>query len=142
MLFRSAISTLAGNTHYYIKSVNSTGFILTGTLGGTAIGLNDIRDSAVGELHYIIPPYIKNVANTQPYITPSSYIYGTESGVNNSIYTSSLYAQNFDSDEEAYYSAVTYYDYEVEKNESKKSIKVLDQPYAKQTANILKKLLK
>lgn len=137
----TAISTLAANNYYYIKTVNSTGFTLSGTLGGTTLALNDIRDSAVGEIHYIIPPYIKAESETA-YITPTSYIYGTESGVNNSIYSSSLYAQTFEPNEAAYYSAVTYYDFENEKNESKKSIRVLDQRYAKQTANIIKNLLK
>lgn len=137
----TAVSSLIANNHYYIKSVNSTGFVLTSVIGGPAIGLNDIRINSPGEVHYIIPPYVKQGYNLS-YITPTSYIYGTESGVNTSISSSTVYAQNFDSEEASYYSAVTYYDYEVEKNESKKSIKVLDQKYAKQTSNIVKKLLK
>lgn len=137
----TAISTLASNTHYHIKTVNSIGFTLAGDVGGTTIGINDIRTNAVGEVHYIIPHHVKAESNTA-YITPTSYIYGTESGVNNSIGSSSLYAQTLSPEEAGYYSAVTYFDYENERNESKKSIRVLDQPYAKKTANIIKKLLK
>lgn len=136
----TALSTLSSNNYYYIKTVNSIGFTLSGSSGGTTIGLNDIRTSSPGEVHYIIPPYVKSNSNTA-YITPTSYIYGKESGVNTSIDSSSLYAQNFTDGEASYYSAVTYFEYEREQNESKKSIQVLDQPYAKTTANIIKKLL-
>lgn len=48
---------------------------------------------------------------------------------------------NLPLDEQVYYSPVTAYDYENEKNESKKSIKLLDNSYAMQTAIELKKLL-
>lgn len=137
----TAISTLSSNTHYHIKTANSIGFTLAGSPGGTTIAINDIRVSNTGEVHYLIPAYVKQDLNTA-YITPTSYIYGSESGVNTSISSSVLYAQTFSPAEASYYSAVTYYDYESEKNEMRKSIKVLDQPYAKQTANIIKKLLK
>lgn len=60
--------------------------------------------------------------------TPSanSYIYGRESGVNTSI-SEVLYVFDVIPDEEiAYFSPITYYDYENESNEYNRTIKVID----------------
>jgi len=82
------------------------------------------------------------LSNTSVHITGSSYIYGMESNVNTAFTTAYNYADTLSNEEAVYYSPVTYYEYENEKNESNKSIQVLDQPYASKVANILKNLLK
>lgn len=71
-----------------------------------------------------------------------SYIYGHESGINTSFSSTISYANNFAIDEEVYYTPVTYYEYENERNEYYKTINVLDNVYAKSIAVNLKGLLK
>ena len=68
-------------------------------------------------------------------------IIGRES--NNSVTFSStqIIVTNLLDEEKVYYSPVSYYDFENEKNEKNKSIRVLDQPYAKKVANIVRDLL-
>ena len=137
----TAIASLTGNSYYYIASVNSSGFTLSLTLGGSLVGLTDVRTNSPAEQHIIIPSYVK--ANAEiAYITSNSYVYGTESGVNTSITSSVLYSSNLLPEEQSYFSPVNYYDYEREKNEANKSIKVVQSQYASKVANSLKGLLK
>jgi len=136
----TALSALTANTYYYVVAANSSGFSLSTYLGGPKVGLNDIRTTS--EVHHFIPPYVKSNLYGYAYITNNSYIYGTESNVNTAIYSSSYYAQNLLPEEVTYFSPVTYYDYENEKNEYNKSIKVVQPQYAKQVATTLKGLLK
>ena len=82
------------------------------------------------------------LGNTTVLITGSSYIHGNESGVNTVFTSASSYANNLLPEEAVYYSPVTYYDYEREKNELNKSIRVVASPYAKTVAKTLKGLLK
>jgi hypothetical protein len=83
--------------------------------------------------------------------TSNSYLYGTTSGINvaidvvyantiNAIAVHTL-ADNIKDEIDVYYSPVTYYDYEYEKNEYNKTIKVFEANYAQQTANQLQELL-
>lgn len=74
-------------------------------------------------------------------VTGSSYIYGSESEAN-TIFTGVSYsANNISSEEESYWNAVTYYDYEMMKNEYNKTIRVLDNRYNTTAINDLKRLL-
>lgn len=63
-------------------------------------------------------------------ISGSSYIYGNESSVNTIFTSASIAANNIGADEEVYYKAVTYFEYEQEKNEFNKTIRVLDDTFA------------
>jgi hypothetical protein len=75
-------------------------------------------------------------------VTANSTIYGTDSGVNTSFTSVTECAKNMLDEEEVYYTGVTYFDYEVERNEANKTIRVLDADYAKDVASKVKKLLK
>lgn len=81
------------------------------------------------------------LTNAEVIISSSSYLYGKESGTNTVFTTANSFANNFLPEEESYYSPVTFYEYENEKNEEKKTIKVLDEPYAQPVAKLLKDLL-
>jgi hypothetical protein len=78
-------------------------------------------------------------------ITGNSYIYGQESGVNSSFSTNSMGAfietviitENLTTEEEIYWIPVTYYDYENEKNEKSKTLRVLDSRYVPDVAQNL-----
>jgi len=138
----TALSALTANSYYYVVAANSIGFSLSLSSGGPKIGLNDIRTNSPAEVHHFIPPYVKSNLEGYAYITSNSYIYGTESGVNNAIYSSSFYAQNLLPEEVTYFSPVTYYYYEYEKNEGNKTINVVDSTYSRQIALNIKNLLK
>jgi hypothetical protein len=59
-------------------------------------------------------------------LTGNSYVYGTESGANTIITNISPIANNIPEEEIVYWKAITNYDYEIEKNEYNKSIRVID----------------
>jgi hypothetical protein len=77
-------------------------------------------------------------------VVGTCYVYGTESGIN-ATFTNVFSANNANTiseDELVYWTPITYYDYEYEKNEYNKSIKVMDKQYAQQASDNLKNLLK
>lgn len=82
------------------------------------------------------------LSNSSVAITGSSYIYGTESAVNTVFTTATSIANNIPADEESYWSPVTYYQYETEKNEFNKTIRVLEKNYSQLISDNLKDLLK
>lgn len=82
------------------------------------------------------------LSNTTVTIGPNSYIYGTESTVNTVFTSSSIVANNLHSEVEIYFSPVTYYQYEEEKNAFNRTIRVLDNRLSRTVSNNLKDLLK
>lgn len=88
--------------------------------------------------------YIQHLSGTYytGTITGSSYIYGTKSNVNTIFTAVSSVANNISEDEIIYYKPITYFDYETEKNEFNKTIRVLDSKYSQLAADNLKELLK
>jgi hypothetical protein len=82
-------------------------------------------------------------------LTANSSVYGRDSAAtvsfasSNGVYTSSVViAENLDSTEETYWSPVTYYDYENERNEYNKTLRILDKTLAPVMTGNLKTLLK
>lgn len=75
-------------------------------------------------------------------ITGASYIYGTESTVNTAFTDERLVSSNIAEEEEIYWKAVTYLDYEVERNEYNKTIRVLDSRLKQTAVDNLTDLLK
>lgn len=79
--------------------------------------------------------------NTTVYLYSSSYLYGHESNVNTTFYSADSYANNLTLDQIPYFSPVYYYDYEREKNEINKSVKMVQNRYAEDISRNLKKEL-
>lgn len=82
------------------------------------------------------------LSNSTVTITGSSYIYGTESSVNTVFTTATSIANNIPADEEIYWSPVTYYEYETQKNEFNKTIRVLEKNYSQLISDNLRDLMK
>jgi spore germination cell wall hydrolase CwlJ-like protein len=81
------------------------------------------------------------LANTTVSITGSSYIYGQESGVNTAFTTASLLSTTIVPEEQVYWTSLTYYDYERQKNEYNKTIQILDNRYSRIIVDNIKTLL-
>ena len=90
-------------------------------------------------LQHITGTYLANSTVT---ITGNSYIYGVESQVNTAFTTSTSISNNLPAAEEIYWAPVSYYQYEFEKNEFNKTIRVLDSNYAQLMSDNLKQLMK
>ena len=72
----------------------------------------------------------------------NSYVYGTESGTNTVVTEINAVANNISETESIYWKPITYYDYEVEKNEYHKSIRVIDKQFGYTAVDNLIDLLK
>jgi hypothetical protein len=75
-------------------------------------------------------------------ITANSYIYGSESGVNTVFTSATMVASNIPAEEEIYWKPVTYLEYEQDKNEFNKTIRVLDSRLKQVAVDNLTDLLK
>lgn len=75
-------------------------------------------------------------------ITGSSYIYGNESQTNTIFTSVTAVANNISEEEINYWTPVTYYDYENDKNEYNKSIRIIDKSLSQVASDNLKDLLK
>jgi hypothetical protein len=82
-----------------------------------------------------------NVANSSVPITGSSYIYGQESQVNTVFTSAQVKSNNIPSEELIYYTPITYYDYELEKNEFNRSIRVIDRDLKSVASDNLRTLM-
>jgi len=78
---------------------------------------------------------------TNETLSGSSYIYGTDSGSNTVITSTTPIVNNILSGEEVYWDAVTIFDMERASNESKKSIKVLDRTFSTQISKAMTAIL-
>jgi hypothetical protein len=82
-----------------------------------------------------------NVANSSVPITGSSYIYGQESQVNTVFTSAQVKSDGIPSEELIYYTPITYYDYELEKNEFNSSIRVIDRDLKSVASDNLRTLM-
>jgi hypothetical protein len=82
------------------------------------------------------------VDNDDVSITSNSYIYGSESSVNTVFTSSNVVSSNIPAEEEAYWKAVTYLEFEEDKNEFNKTIRVLDNRLKQVAVDNLTDLLK
>jgi len=96
------------------------------------------------DIYFTSPPQtgsfieFRNILKVLP---GTSYIYGRESGTNTSFTTSVCVANNINFDEEVYWKPLSFYDYENERNEYNKSIRLLDNRYSRIAVNNLKDLM-
>lgn len=75
-------------------------------------------------------------------LSGSSYIYGTESNCNTVVTSVTAIANNLHEEELIYWKPITYYDFEVERNEYNKTIRVIDKSQTLKAVDNLTKLLK
>lgn len=73
---------------------------------------------------------------------PTYYLNGRESKATTTITKTTLIQNNLLPEEEIYWSPVSYYQFELNKNAFNKTIKVLDRTYAKQVADNLESIMK
>ena len=92
----------------------------------------------------IFVQHVSGVYNTSSDVTISgtSYIYGRESNVNTHFTTATLVASNISAEEESYWTSVSYYDFENEKNEYNKSVRLLDNRYSTTFSNNFRDIMK
>lgn len=74
-------------------------------------------------------------------INENAYIYGTESNVNTSITEATTITSNIEDSELIYWKAYTYYDYEYEKNEFNRSLRIIDKDLVETVIRNLSELL-
>lgn len=82
------------------------------------------------------------LSNSTVTITSNSYIYGNESGVNTTFTSSNTIVENISDEEEIYYKPITYFDYETEKNEFNKTLRVIDNRLTQGVVNKFKELMR
>lgn len=82
-----------------------------------------------------------SLANSTVFITGSSYIYGQESKVNTAFTAATLISTTIVPEEQSYWTSLTYYDYEKQKNEYNKTIQILDNRYSRIIVDNIKTLL-
>jgi hypothetical protein len=75
-------------------------------------------------------------------IKNNSYIYGTESNVNTVFTSVSSVANNISEEELIYWKPITYYEYELNRNEFNKTLKVIDSDFAQLASDSIKELLR
>lgn len=86
--------------------------------------------------------YVQHIfGNYNDTVTANSYVYGRESGVNTAFTSVSVVQNNIPSSVESYYSPITYFDYENEKNEFNRTIRVVDSEYKYVASENLRNLL-
>lgn len=135
-------------------SVN-TNKIISYTVSNNAFVIDEICN-VVLEQDYVGKGQVVAVANNTVYLqhvygsfftsdevslNANSYIYGTESSVNSVVTSISAVANNIAEEELVYFRPITYYDYEVEKNEYNKSIRLIDSSQAPKAVDNLRELL-
>jgi hypothetical protein len=82
-----------------------------------------------------------DISNTVS-ITGSSYIYGSESNSNTTFTSLNILSNTIEDEEFVYWTPVTYYDYEIARNEFNKTIRVLESDLSSIAANNLRDLLR
>lgn len=82
------------------------------------------------------------LSNSTVTITGNSYISGRESLINTAFSNSTLIAENIVDEEEVYWKPITYWEYETEKNEFNKTIRVLDNRFTSEVVYNFKTLMK
>ena len=137
---------LSASTNKVVSySVSNTSFVLDEickvVYNSRDVGYGQIAAAANNTL------FLQHVSGTYySSITGTCYVYGTESGVNTAITPGvnsvNVVSSNIPEGDLSYWKPITYYDYEYNKNEYNKSIKVMDSKYAQQTSDNLKNLLK
>lgn len=141
---RKEIDWQASTNRVMSYAVSDTSFIkdeiVNIYLDGTSLGKGQIA-KAVSNTIYV--QHVSGYYQESDTITINSngYIYGTESKVNTAVTDSTTIITNIPDNELNYWKAYTYYDYEFEKNEFNRSLRIIDSDYAEIAVNNLTELL-
>lgn len=109
-------------------------------LSGENIGKGQVVSSTNNTV-YLQHVYGSFYPNEEITLNAQSYIYGTESNCNTVITAVSAVANNIQEEELNYWKPITYYDYENERNEYNKSIRLIDKDQAGIAVKNLRTLL-
>ena len=152
-----AYNKISGYTRKQVDWTSSTNKILSYTVSNTSFIKDEIctiyfdkYHSGKGQISSVTSNavYIQHVSGdyfTSPTVQISnnvSYIYGHNSHVNTHFTNVVCTANNISDEETIYWSPVTYLEYETDKNEFNKTIRVLDSDFKQIIADNLKDLLK
>lgn len=131
--------TVSANNNYVVDEICDIVFDSRNYGKGQVTGISGNSTVGYVSIHHLSGTYYTSNTVT---ISGSSYIYGNESGTN-SIFTS-VYsaANNIPEEESAYWTPVTYYDYELARNEYNKNIRIMDASLSNAAAENLKNLMK
>lgn len=125
-------------------SVSNTNFVIDEIcnirLSGEYIGKGQVL-STTSNTVYLQHVYGSFFTSDVISLSGSSYIYGTESNCNTVVTAVTAVANNIPEEELIYWKPVTYYEYESEKNEYNKSIRLIDSSQAPKAVDNLTKLL-
>jgi hypothetical protein len=136
------------NTNKIVKYVvqNSVNFIKGEIckIHSNNYSLQNFRGQITGIFNNVI--YLQHIIGESIFdFTNQNYEYnitGNESNFTSKLISSTLIQNNFLPEEEIYWSPLSFYQYELDKNAFNKTIKVLDKSYAKQIADNLESVLK
>lgn len=109
-------------------------------LDGTSLGNGQVVKTSNNQI------YVQHVSGyyeeSNELTIDNGYIYGTESFVNTAVTEVNTISTNIPEDEVSYWKAYSYYDYEYEKNEFNRSIRVMDNDLSEIAVNSLTETLK
>jgi hypothetical protein len=124
--------------------VSNTSFIkdeiCTLRLSGEYIGKGQVVGTSNSYV-YLQHVYGSFYPSDEVVLSGSSYIYGTESRCNTVVTSATAIANNLHEEEIIYWKPITYYEYEVEKNEFNKTVRLIDKAQAPVVVDNLKTLL-
>lgn len=129
------ISYTVSNTNFVIDEICNI------RLAGDNIGKGQVIATTNNHV-YLHHVYGSFFTSDQISISNTSYIYGTESNCNAVVTAVTALANNISEEELVYWKPITYYEYEVEKNEYNKSIRVIDKAQSQKVVDELKKLMR
>ena len=149
-------STVSSYKRKEIDWTVSTNKIISYAVSNTSFVNNEIvevniQNNYIGKGQYINGAnniiYLQHVSGSfidteELPLNGNSYVYGTESGTNTVVTEINAVANNISETESIYWKPITYYDYEVEKNEYHKSIRVIDKQFGYTAVDNLIDLLK
>lgn len=139
--------TLASNSQFIKDEICNIVFDTNNTGNGQVLAVNN----NVLYIQHTIGTTTANVlANVN--ILSNSYIFGTESNINVNFTNATIISETFGNnnpnnltlpaEEEVYWKPISYFEYETTRNESNKTIQVLDNRYAKQFVDNFNDILK
>ena len=109
-------------------------------LNSNAIGKGQITGSTNNTIYV---QHVSGEYNESASVSISSgYIYGTESNVNTAVTDVTVLSSNIPDEQVVYWTAITHYDYEMEKNEYNKSVRIIDKEFQYVVVDNLIDLLK